>query len=191
MTKGVLLFCFDTTHTEYYKILEKCVPLIKKNLKLEITVVTNHATFKKLKPLGFINFKFIEPELGNKKLGKEWNNVDRHMAYELSPYDTTLVMDIDYFCYTNNLLQFMDTKYDFLISSEAFDLTNRKTFNSRVWSMIPMVWATVFIFKKNENVKKLFETIKYVKKYYLYFNQMYRIFSKNFRNDYAFAIKLS
>ena len=36
-----------------------------------------------------------------------------------------------------------------LISSEAFDLTNRKTFDSRVWSMIPMVWATVFIFKKN------------------------------------------
>ena len=190
MTKGVLLFCFDTTHTEYYKILEKCVPLIKKNLKLEITVVTNHATFKKLKPLGFINYKFIEPELGNKKLGKEWNNVDRHMAYELSPYDITLVMDIDYFCYSNNLLQFMDTKYDFLISSEAFDLTNRKTFHSRVWSMIPMVWATVFIFKKNENIKKLFETIKYVKKYYLYFNQMYRIFSKNFRNDYAFAIAL-
>ena len=94
----------------------------QKNLKLEITVVTNHATFKKLKPLGFINYKFIEPELGNKKLGKEWNNVDRHMAYELSPYDTTLVMDIDYFCYSNNLLQFMDTKYDFLISSEAFIL---------------------------------------------------------------------
>ena len=32
--------------------------------------------------------------------------------------------------------------------------------------------------------------IKYVKKYYPYFNEMYRIFSKNFRNDYAFAIAL-
>ncbi len=190
MTKGILLFCFDTKDTQYYKILEKCVYLIQKNLKLEITVVTNFDTYKKLKPLGFINYKFIEPELGNTKLGKEWNNVDRHLAYELSPYDTTLVMDIDYFCYTDTLLQFMDTKYDFLISTQAHDLTQRNTFHQRVWSMIPMVWATVFIFKKTEKVRKLFDTIKYVKKYYHYFNQLYRIFSKNFRNDYAFAIAL-
>ena len=108
MTQGVLLFCFDTEHTRYHKILERCVALIKKNLKLEITVVTNFDTFKKISPLGFINYKFIDPELGNTKLGKTWNNVDRHLAYELSPYDKTIVMDIDYFCYTDNLLQLFD-----------------------------------------------------------------------------------
>ena len=37
MTKGILLFCFDTEHTKYHKILEKCVALIRKNLKLEIS----------------------------------------------------------------------------------------------------------------------------------------------------------
>jgi hypothetical protein len=98
MTRGVLLFCFDTEHTRYHKILEKCVHLIRKNIKLEITVVTDHTTFKKTKPLGSINYKFIEPEQGNTKMNLAWNNKDRHMAYELSPYDTTLVMDIDYFC---------------------------------------------------------------------------------------------
>ena len=36
MKQGVLLFCFDTEHTQYHKILERCVPLVKKNLKLEI-----------------------------------------------------------------------------------------------------------------------------------------------------------
>ena len=190
MTKGVLLFCFDTKHTQYFKILEKCVPLIKKNLKLEITVVTNNETFQKLKPLGFINYKFIEPELGNKKLGKEWNNVDRHMAYELSPYDTTLVIDIDYFVFTDNLLQLLDTDYDFLISKDAYDLTQRNTFNQRRWSMIDMVWATVFVFKKTKKAKRIFDTVKYVKKYYKYFLEMYRIYDKSFRNDYAFAIAL-
>ena len=97
MSKGIVLFCFDTEETDYHRALEHCVQCIKANLKLEITVVTNFTTYKKMKPLGFINYKFIEPELGNTKLGKPWNNVDRHMAYELSPYDTTLVMDIDYF----------------------------------------------------------------------------------------------
>jgi hypothetical protein len=166
------------------------VHLIRKNLKLEITVVTDFETYKQLSPLGFINYKFIEPERGNTKIGKEWNNVDRHLAYELSPYDTTLVMDIDYFCYTDNLLQFMDSAYDFLIPTEAYDLTQRNSFHQRVWSMIPMVWATVFIFRKTKKAKQIFDMIKYVKKYYHYFNAMYRIYTKNFRNDYAFAIAL-
>jgi hypothetical protein len=190
MTKGILLFCFDTADTKYHKILERCVALIKKNLQLEITVVTNFETFKQIKPLGFINYKFIDPQLGNIKNGKEWRNVDRHMAYELSPYDVTLVMDIDYFPFTDTLKQFMDTGYDFLISKDAHDLSNKNSFDMRRWSMIDMVWATVFIFRKTDKVKKIFDTVKYVKNYYQYFIDLYRISSRNYRNDYAFAIAL-
>mgnify|MGYP003656728839 FL=1 len=32
--------------------------------------------------------------------------------------------------------------------------------------------------------------VKYVKKYYSYFNELYRIKAKNLRNDYVFAIAL-
>ena len=190
MTNGVLLFCFDTADTRYHSILERCVTLVKKNLKLPITVVTNFKTFKRMNPMGFINYKFIEPELGNKKNGREWRNVDRHMAYELSPYDTTLVMDIDYFCFTDNLAQFFDTDYDFLVPDTAYDLTGRNTFDQRRWSMIPMVWATVLVFKKNDRVRKIFDTVKYIKQYYSYFNEMYRIYARNLRNDYLFAMAL-
>jgi len=56
--------------------------------------------------------------------------------------------------------------------------------------MIPMVWATVLVFKKNYEVKKIFETVKYIKQYYSYFNDMYRVYSKNLRNDYLFAMAL-
>jgi hypothetical protein len=190
MTKGVLLFCFDTAEVKYHKILERCVSLVKKNLNLEITVVTNFDTYKNLKPLGFINYKFIEPELGNTKLGKEWRNVDRHLAYELSPYDTTMVMDIDYLPFSDNLRKFLDTGYDFLVSKTAHDLTGRNTFDQRRWSMIDMVWATVFVFRKGKKAKRVFDTLKYVKDYYAYFLELYRIYDKQFRNDYAFAIAL-
>ena len=190
MKKGILLFCFDTVDHKYHKILERCVHLIKKNLKLEITVVTNFDTYKHLKPLGFVNYKFIEPELGNAKNGQEWKDVDRHLAYELSPYDVTLVMDIDYFPFTDNLRQFMDTKYDFLISKDAYDLTDRNSFDHRMFSIIDMVWATVFVFKKGKKAKRIFDMIKYVKSYYSYFLDLYRIYDRRFRNDYAFAIAL-
>ena len=190
MKKGVLLFCFDTVDHKYHKILERCVYLLKKNLGLEITVVTNFETFKNLRPLGFINYKFIEPEIGNKKNGQEWKNVDRHMAYELSPYDVTLVMDIDYFCFTDNLKQFLDTGYDFLISKNAHDLSNRNSFDMRRFSMIDMVCATVFVFRKGNKARRIFDMVKYVKSFYSYFMDLYRITDKRFRNDYAFAIAL-
>jgi len=190
MTQGVLLFCFDTEHTRYHRILERCVGLIKKNLKSQITVVTDFETYEKLKPLGCVNYKFIEPELGNKLNGRTWNNVDRHMAYELSPYDTTLVMDIDYFCFSDNLVQLFNTDYDFLVANQAHDLSGRNTFDLRKWSMIPMVWATVLVFKKNQRVRKIFDTVKYIKKNYSYFNEMYRVYARNLRNDYLFAMAL-
>ena len=190
MSRGVLLFCFDTEQTKYHKILEICVALIKKNLKLEITVVTDFETFKKLTPLGFINYKFIEPELGNSKSGKPWKNVDRHLAYELSPYDSTLVMDIDYFCFSDNLLQLFDTKYNFLVPNRAYDLSDRNSFDHRRFSLIPMVWATVLFFRKSNKAKRIFDMVKYVKQHYQYFNELYRIQSKNLRNDYVFAIAL-
>ena len=190
MTQGVLLFCFDTEHTRYHKILERCVRLIKKNISKNVTVVTDFDTFRKTSPLGFIEYKFIEPELGNKLNGKSWNNVDRHMAYELSPYDTTLVMDIDYFCFSDNLKNLFDTEYDFLVPDTAHDLSGRNSFDQRRWSMIPMVWATVLLFKKNDKVRKIFDTVKYIKNNYSYFTEMYRIYSKNLRNDYLFAMAL-
>jgi len=190
MSKGVLLFCFDTEHTRYHKLLERCVRLVKKNICKDITVVTNFNTYQKMSPMGFINYRFIEPELGNKHNGRAWNNVDRHMAYELSPYETTLVMDIDYFCFTDNLAQLFNTNYDFLVSDTAYDLTGENAFDQRRWSMIPMVWATVLLFKKNNRVRKLFDTVKYIKQYYQYFTEMYRIYAKNLRNDYLFAMAL-
>lgn len=190
MTAGVLLFCFDTEHTRYHKILERCVRLVKKNVSGEITVVTNFSTYQKMSPMGCVNYKFMEPEIGNKKNGQEWNNVDRHMAYELSPYDTTLVIDIDYFCFSDNLKQLFRTDYDFLVPDTAYDLTGRSTFDLRKWSMIPMVWATVLFFKKNQKVKRIFDTVKYIKRHYPYFRDMYRIYDRSLRNDYLFAMAL-
>jgi hypothetical protein len=190
MSAGVLLFCFDTEHTRYHKILERCVRLVQKNITSEITVITNFDTYNKMTPMGHINYRFIEPELGNTKMGKEWNNVDRHMAYELSPYNTTLVIDIDYFCFSDSLKQLLDTDYDFLVPDTAYDLTGRNTFDQRRWSMIPMVWATVLLFKKNDRVRKIFDTVKYIKQHYSYFAEMYRIYARNLRNDYLFAMAL-
>jgi hypothetical protein len=54
-----------------------------------------------------------------------------------------------------------------------------------------MLWATVIVFKKTDRVKRIFETVKYVKKHYQHFCNLYRIDFRNFRNDYAFSIAVN
>ena len=192
MTQGVLLFCFNTPEVAYHKILERCVALIKKNLKLEITVVTNIETFKKVKPMGMINYKLIHNETRNTLLGKPWYQTERHLAYELSPYDQTLLMDIDYFCFTDNLLELFKLDEDFLIHDKAYDLGEGKQgFEYRYNSVIPILWATIICFKKTERTKKIFELVNYVRHHYQYFCNLYRLSYTNFRNDYAFSIAIN
>ena len=194
MTTGVLLYCFDTPEVAYHKFAEKCVELINKNLKLEITIVTNIETFKKFKPLGMINYKLIENRIGNKRAyrGKNisWNNLERSLAYEHSPYDTTILMDVDYFCFTDNLLTYTNTEYNFLVHNKVYDLTGTDIILGKNESTLPLVWATVTIFRKSEFAKQVFDLIKHIQQYYDHYRNLYRIKFRNYRNDYAFAIAL-
>lgn len=187
---GILLYCFNTESYRYDKIAAKTIPLLKKNLDLPVTVVTNFETYKKLPPLGFVNYKFIEHQTGNSINGKQWHNLDRHRAYELSPYEKTILLDIDYFCYSDYLLTLAGTDQDFMVHDKVHDVTCNDSYRFARNSMIPMVWATVIIFKKTPRAKAIFDMVKYVKERYGYFCDLYRIDFRNFRNDYAFAIAL-
>lgn len=191
MTKGILLYCFNTPTCDYHLILEKCVALIKKNLKLEITVVTNLQTFKKIKHLGMINFKLIDNATTNSRGAEKWFNLERCTAYEMSPYDRTILMDIDYFCYTDNLLDLVNSKDEFLIHDKVHDVTGRDSYNFERESMIPILWATVIVFSKTDSVKNIFKFVEYVKSNYQYFCDIYRLGFRNFRNDYAFSIAIN
>ena len=156
MTQGVLLYCFDTEKVRYHGIMDRCISLIKKNLGLDITVVTNKTTLSSWSNIENCNTVVIEQEIGNRRDSQDWYNLDRCHAYDISPYNTTLLLDIDYFCYTDNLLQYMRSDCDFLITSRVHDLTDRGLYNFSENSVIPMVWATVIIFKKTAKAKNIF-----------------------------------
>jgi hypothetical protein len=192
MSQGVLIYCFDDGVTAYHRITNFCISLVKKNLKLPVTVVTNVETADKIR--GHDQTLIIENNKGNTRIYKNkiipWYNLERIRAYELSPYNETILIDSDYFVYTDNLLELMKSRYDFLLHDQAHDLTNRNHFKNKDMSMIPIVWATVIMFKKNEYCKKIFEMTQHIQHNFDYFYNLYRINFRNYRNDYAFAIAL-
>ena len=187
---GVLLYCFNTESYRYDKIAAKTIPLLRQNLGLEITVVTNDETRVHLPEQEGVNYMVIENQTGNYINQKSWHNLDRHRAYELSPYEKTILLDIDYFCYSDYLLTLANTDQDFMVHDKVHDVTGHDSYEFARNSMIPMVWATVIIFKKTPRAMAIFDMVKYVKERYSYFCDLYRIDFQNFRNDYAFAIAL-
>lgn len=193
MSAGALIYCFDSEQIQYHPITNFCIELIKKNLSLSVTVVTNDETKEHIK--GADSLVVIDNQKNNQRFYKDrtvpWYNLERSHSYDHSPYDTTILLDSDYFVYTNNLLEPIDSGYEFLLHDRVHDLTGRGTFEYKNSSMIPLVWATLTVFKKTERVKKIFDMIKHIQQNYSYFCKLYRIDFANFRNDYAFAMALN
>lgn len=193
MSAGALIYCFDSEQIQYHRSTNFCIGLIKKNLSLPVTVVTNSATKEHIK--GADSLVVIDNQKHNHRFYKDktipWYNLERSRSYDYSPYYTTILLDSDYFVYTKNLLELINSGYEFLLHDRVHDLTGRGTFEYKNSSMIPLVWATVTVFKKTQKVKKIFDMIKHIQKNYGYFCKLYRIDFANFRNDYAFAMALN
>lgn len=194
MSTGVLLYCFNTPEVNYHLMAERCVEQIKKYLKLEVTIVTDMETFKKFKPLGFVNYKLVSPEKGNRRVYRDksisWHNMERVNAWDHSPYDTTILMDCDYFIFTDNLLTLLDTDYELLLHDKVHDLTGQNIIEGSHEAVLPLVWATVVIFKKTTYTGMVFGLVKHIQKHYGHYRNLYRIKYTNYRNDFAFAMAL-
>jgi len=194
MTTGVLMYCFNTPDVNYHLLAERCVRQIEKYLKLEITIVTNSETFDKFKPMGHINYKIVDNAVGNRRVYREksiaWHNMERTLAWDHSPYDTTILMDCDYFVFTDNLLQYTNTEYDILLHDKVYDITGENMIEGSHEATLPIVWATVCIFRKNENTARFFALVKHIQRYYTHYKNLYRIKYTNYRNDFAFAMAL-
>jgi hypothetical protein len=55
---------------------------------------------------------------------------------------------------------------------------------------VPIVWATVTIFRKSVFAEQVFNLIQHIQQHYAHYRNLYRIKYRNYRNDFAFAIAL-
>lgn len=206
MTKGVVLFAQNNDKIDYVKQAIFCAKQIKKHLQLDVTVITDSPDYINSFPY---KDKYIDNVVVIKKTHTTqtkryndgfyasrvatWNNFSRTSAYDLSPYDETIVMDTDFIVGNNNLLKCFESTDDFLINKTSsyvnpfFDSSSLLKVSER---SIDMFWATVFYFKKTERTEIFFNLIKHIQENYNYYRLIYQIPTKNYRNDFAFAIAI-
>lgn len=208
MTKGIIIFARNNENYNYAEMAVVCAGFARKNLKKfdEICLITDTSTYYGNKDIIDAAFdRVIEQEdvvvFGNTRLYKDtaenskpttWKNLDRSDAYKLSPYDETLVIDADYFIMSPALDNVWGSVNDFMINSRYRDVAGRHDGNVLYLDdfTIPMVWATVFYFKKSDYAENLFYIIEMIKKNYKYYCTLYNAPSGLYRNDYVFSMAL-
>ena len=208
-TKGVLLFAFNNAEIDYIKQAIFCAKKIKEHLKLSVALVTDddisyletaYPFYKKYIDVVLLVPKEKTTQLKNfsdgayslKKL--EWKNQSRPDCHEISPFDETIVLDVDYITCNDNLLNCFKIDEEFLIYKNPIDVANTvrniNSFDRISDRSIDMWWATGFYFKKSPFMKMYFDLVKHIKENWTYYRLIYQIPNTNYRNDFSFSIAI-
>ena len=204
MTKGALLIANNNTHIDYVKQSVYLAERIHKYLDIPVSIITNSADYLKenFDKYLFDNIIEIQTQDNNKRIifdGEfsqrtiHWQNANRMDAYELSPYDQTLLMDTDYIVNNSLLKNVFDSKNDFMLYKTGYDLAQTRTtdeFDRVSDTSIDFYWATVVYFTKCDDNKTFFNLVRHIKQEWSYYVKIYRLPSSIYRNDYAFSIAL-
>lgn len=177
-SRGIVAFAYNVDTIDYVSIAEYTLALAGKQLDLPYTLITD----RELKN----DSHTMRYDVDTSEFVK-WRNVGRYHAYELSPYEETLVIDVDYLILDNNLNKIFDINWDYLLARNSHALTTNWP-NTMGKNSLPYVWATVFAFRKTARAKRYFDLIGRIQRNYAYYCALFNVDSRNYRNDYAFAM---
>tara|TARA_R110001592_G_scaffold6330_5_gene34119 strand:- start:5367 stop:6266 length:900 start_codon:yes stop_codon:yes gene_type:complete len=212
-SRGVIMFAHNNTEIDYFRLAVVNALLVQKNLGIKnITVVTDPFSLaqgektlgKRLIKKAINNIIVIEKDKKfkalNQRLYKDTShtakylpfyNVNRCDAYDLSPYDETILIDVDYLilsdtlngCWGHNNELMMNWKYqDIMYERKDPSLARLNDMG------ITMYWATVVYFRKTEYVESFFNVVSHVKKNPQFYKDLYKWQGTLYRNDYSFSI---
>jgi hypothetical protein len=211
MSRGVLMYAHNNSEIDYFKIACANALMVKKNLNVPVTIVTDEGTVgwgKKALGEEFVNSCFDNIVLVDKKHNYEnsrayndtsfstkslqFYNCNHWEAYDLTPYDETLFIDSDYLIMSNALNNCWGSYDDVMINKHIFNPgTPTAPYTRTIDDFgIKLYWATVIYFKKTEFSKFLFSIVKHIQDNYIYYRELYSLPNGMFRNDFAFSIAI-
>lgn len=189
MTRGALLFAFNNETTDYYRGAVYAAKRINHFLNLPVTLVTDKNTIlNRNSSYNFDKVILAEADNNNRLNRSTWINKGRYRAFDLSPYDETLLLDVDYIVSSSQLSRLFDGYSDFmchntiryLLTDNVSEAISKESFNT--------LWATVIKFDKTDRSKQIFDTLHRVQDNYEYYSQLHKFTSFPYRNDYGLTL---
>lgn len=196
MSKGVLFVAFDSTTDQgnelrYTELAKISANLAKHYLGLPVGIVTDKSI------VGFDEQIIVsKPEsttrhvvVNSKHESYNWYNDYRRHLFDLTPWDQTLLLDVDYFLQTPRYLKCFEANLPFQIIGSVFDPTGRNSFEKYRYlpnRTIPQAWATAIYWNKDS--KTFFDYANMISDNYKYYARVFGFSDQQFRNDMVFSI---
>ncbi len=208
MKKGCLIFAHNNRQIDYSLLAIISGGLAKKYLQVPVSLVTDSSTVEWMEEYGSLPkakeiFEHIiiaeRPSTTNtRKLsdGVESSTVpfinsNRYSAWELTPYDRTLLLDSDFLVFSKSLSEYWEVDKSLLIGHSMNDIRGDRVgeLDKNVSETgVHMYWATTVMFTKNSETKLFFDLVEHIKANYKYYSDLYRFNPLQFRNDIAFSV---
>ena len=209
MSRGVLMVAHNNTEIDYFKIACANALMVKKNLNVPVTLVTDKGTLEWGKTAlteDFVNScfentivvdrdymfdntrNFSDTRFSTKPL--QFYNCNHWQIYDLSPYDETLFIDCDYLIMSSALSNCWGSNNDVMSNHRIISpFDTSEPYTRTIDDMgITLYWATVVYFKKSTVAEHLFSLVKDIQENYAYYRDLYYFTSSMFRNDNSFSI---
>ena len=203
--QGILIFARNNAQIDYIKQAHFLAKRIKEYLNLPTSVVTDsvkylHESYPDYKTVFDKVIEVPYTKAPSQKRYYDGSNVYKQLefkndlrtsAYDLTPYDETLMLDSDYIV-SNSLFKHCFTQdHDFLIYKDAHDLSGFRDDPQFVHisdTSVNFYWATCVFFRKTKTNKIYFELTKHIQENWQHYNSIFQINKNTFRNDWVFSI---
>lgn len=199
--KGVVIFGYNNDRYDYFDMAVGCAKRVRLHTGLPVTIITDDAS-KQNRSCDF-DIVIGQAELGGRRMFNPtyssqthaWLNAGRYRAWELSPYQETLVLDSDYVVASDQLLRLFETEHDVLVARDVYDPTNRDQFRNYQWigprMSLHHYWATVLFFRRSQLAQDFFDMMTMIRENFRHYAKIYRFPASPFRNDFAASIALN
>jgi hypothetical protein len=190
----VLIYAFNTNF-DYVSAATFAAKQVKKYLNLPVTVITDAVIESEYFDVIVLKKTETSTRVYRSHTGEllelEWLNKNRVSAYELSPYDRTLLIDADFFMFNSALRPIFDTDIDMACYDKINDVTGGEVDLIRLGvTSPPMLWATVLYFRKSPMAEAIFSFMATIKENWDYYSLLYRFPSGSYRNDFALSVAM-
>lgn len=197
--KGVVMFAENNEQLSYTDMAHASALMVKEHMGVGTTLITNVESLKVVDTTVYDKVITIDQSSDQKKqfvgYGRyeklSYLNSNRTRVHDLTPYEETIMLDVDYLILDDTLNKCWGSLEDVLMSHCAIDVlgNNLPAMERRLSdTTIPMYWATVVYFNKSEKANAFFTIVKNVQKNYLYYTQLFETRSEIYRNDFAYSI---
>lgn len=210
-TTGVCFFAYNTEQIDYGSLTLLAAQYVKRYMKHnDVTLITDEGTWSWLSqsnPKEIVNAAIDNVVITNAeqesnprlhydspwtKFHSEFRNGNKHEVIKYTPYDKTLLLDIDFIVQNDSLDYVFETDEEIVMYHDAVNLRNldpaQAEQNLKPYG-IPMLWSTVVYFDKNSELAQLFfDTWGHVKENYDFYKFLYGFPGNLYRTDYCVSI---